>query len=107
MGRKKKHIIFYDEKIWKQLKEIKKSEGITYDEFFRKYLKLPDTDVLIRLNFDEVEDMLIKKYRNEDLKELMELVWILLIKSANGEYDIRKLKCDMENNIRSQIYIKK
>ncbi len=105
--KKKKHIIFYDDEIWKKLSEIKKSEVITYDELLKNYLKLPDSDQVIRFTFEQVEDMIVKKYKNEELRELMDMMWIFIMKSAKGEYDIRKLKYNFEADISKQIYRKR
>jgi len=107
MKRKKKHIIFYDSEIGKKINEIKKAEDITYDELLKRYLKLPESDNLIRFRFDEIRDLLVEKYKNEDLFELMNIIWIFIIKSANGEYDIRKLKYDIEADLKLQIYRKR
>jgi hypothetical protein len=108
MGRKKKkHIIFYDKELGDNLDDLKKFEGITYDELLKKYLKLPKTDDLIQMKFEDVRDLLIHKYKNEDIYELMSLLWIIAIKSAQGEFDIKKLKYDIEADIRMKTYKKR
>lgn len=107
MKRQKKHISFYDPEIWKKLNEIKKSEDLTYDELLKKYLKLPETDKLILIKYEEIRDLLVEKHKNKDIFELMNIIWILIIKSANGEYDISKLKYDIEADIRLKTYRKR
>lgn len=104
--KKKNHIYFYDPRLEKKLNEIKKSEDLTWDELLKRYIKLPESDALIMFRFEEVRDLLVEKYKNKALFELMNIIWIFIINSANGEYDISRLKYDIEKYIKFKTYKK-
>lgn len=106
--KQKKHIIFYDPEIGRKLNEIKKAEGITYDELLKKYLKLPE-DVLdlAQRQHQDIAHQLAEKYKNEHLIELMGFLWVLISKCALGEYDIKKILSVIEADITYKKYLKK
>lgn len=111
MGRRKKqkkHIIFYDPEIGRKLNEVKKAEGITYDELLRRYLKLPE-DFLQTLQRQHVDigNQLTEEYKDERLGILMGVMWILISKCALGEYDINIIRSVIETDIRFKKYLKK
>lgn len=105
--KQKNHIFFYDPELRKKLNEIKKSEDLTWDELLKQYLRLPGTDQLIRMEYDEIIEQLEQKYKNEDLRFFMSLIWNLIINAAHGEYDIKRLIYDIENDIRLKTYRKR
>lgn len=108
MGRKKKkHIIFYDKELGDKIDDIKESEGITYDELLKRYLKLPETDDLFRRKYEEIQELLRLKYKNDDITEIMDLFWVLIMKSAHGEYDTVKLKNTILLDIEKKTYKKR
>lgn len=104
--KKKNHIFFYDPELKKMLNAIKKAENLTWDELLKTFIKIKDTDELIRLRYNEAEEKLVEKYKNEELKYLMELYWVHIIKSAHGEYDIKRLISDIEKDLKWKTYLK-
>ncbi len=109
MGRKKKkHIFLYDIENQKKLEELRKLfPGLTYDEIFREHLKLPTTDEVLNERYKEIAKLLSGKYKDEKLMDLMLLFWVMLMKCAKGEYDIRKLLYNFNADISKQVYKKR
>lgn len=107
MTDKRKHIFISDRNLQEKIDQVKHVEDLTYDEIFAKYLNLPDGDLAIYEKYLETQKLLERAYHNSKLKSLSELLWVLLIKSAKGEYDIDRLLHDVSADIEVRTYKKR
>lgn len=109
MGRKKKkHIYLYDPETQKNIEELRKLfPDKTYDEIFKEHLNIPTTDLILYNKFFEFVELLQRKYKEPKNTALANQVWVLMINSAKGEFDIQRIIYDIEKSIDHKIYHKK
>jgi hypothetical protein len=111
---KRKHIFLSDNKLIEKLERIKHIEKATFDEIFEKYLILPDSDNIIHDKFIEIEKLIVSTYgkkntnfNDQKLRVLMELLWVMIVLSAKGDYDVDKLLHDITADFNYGIYKKR
>ncbi|MGZ8509243.1 MAG: hypothetical protein ACXWV6_04325 [Chitinophagaceae bacterium] len=99
---KRKHIFLSNNDLIEKLERVKHIEKISFDEVLEKYLKLPESEDIIHDEFIDVEKLIVQAYGKKDqefkqqkLRILMELFWVLIIQSAKGNFDIEKLLRDI------------
>lgn len=96
------HLAISDVALGRKIEDILKSEGLTHDQFAKKYIKLPEDEVeKIRREFDVFKNEYIKTVNGfSDRKSagiLLDNFFTLCIQVSKGKLDLQKVAAGMED----------
>lgn len=87
---KRLHIPIKDINMQNRIKKVMEVEGLTYEQLCQKYFKLPDDEFeTINTHFIKAKKILYSKLHDKNLSMFIDLVWVIIIKTAKNEFDIK------------------
>ncbi len=102
------HGVIRDPELQERIKERQKLENISFEELINRYLTFPeDAQDFLSKEHATFTELVIKVYQKPKLRELMTALWILVIKSAKGEYDIDRILHNVKADIELGTYKKR
>lgn len=91
-----------------RIKERIRLENVTFEELLERYLTFPeDADDFVSKSYTEVVNLVVKVYQRPKLRELMSVLWVLIMKCAKNEYDIDRILHNLKSDIELGIYKKR
>ncbi|HWQ96306.1 MAG TPA: hypothetical protein VN368_02925 [Candidatus Methylomirabilis sp.] len=102
------HGVIKNKEMQERIKDRMKFDNLTFEELLEKYLTYPeDACDAVHKNYRDVEDLIVKIYGKNSLKELMEVFWNVIINCAKGNFDINLVIHNMKSDIQLGTYKKK
>ncbi len=102
------HGVISDPDLQERIRERQNYEGISFEELLQKYLTFPeDASDLLGKQYWSVAELVIKVYKKPKLRKLLEYIWVLIIKSAKGEYDIDRILHNLSSDFELGTYKKR
>lgn len=93
------HIPVRDIAFQKRIKEVMAAENLSYEELVQKYFKLPQDDLhAIHEQHEKVNKMLYSRFTNQDISDLMNMVWGIIVCAAKDQFDIKMFNKMLEQD---------
>lgn len=99
------HGVIKDPGLQKQIRMMMEERNCTFEQILKSeidFKKDPDNDLYLR--FQEIECSIIRRYKKENLRILMDLFWSYTILAAKGIYDLEKLLNDVNAGFLNDTY---